>query len=81
VYRDADIKKVGDRLDRLEALIGVIRTHPRVAVEDGRGRLTTGPAAIEAILASARPPGVTQRAWRSLASAAATAPQALASRA
>ena len=78
VYRDADIKKVGDRLDRLEALIGLFRTHPRVAVEDGRGRLTTGPAAIEAILLGARPPGVTQRAWRSLASAAATAPQALA---
>jgi transcriptional regulator with XRE-family HTH domain len=77
VYRDADLRSVSDRLDRLDALICLIHTHRQVAVDDGRGTVTTGRAAIQMILESARPAGITTRAWQSLAHAAATAPHAL----
>jgi transcriptional regulator with XRE-family HTH domain len=78
VYRDADLRSVGDQLDQIEGLIGLIHTHRQVAVENVRGTITTGRAAIQMILESARPAGITTRAWQSLARAAASAPRALA---
>jgi transcriptional regulator with XRE-family HTH domain len=71
VYREADIEELAPRLDPLGAVLQLVRGHPNVAVEDATGALTTGPAAIEAILAVARPPGVNSENWRALARAAA----------
>jgi transcriptional regulator with XRE-family HTH domain len=71
VYRDAEIRELGDRLDPLATALGLVQTHPRVAVEDRHGSVATGPIAIEAILGAARPAGVRAGTWASLATAAA----------
>lgn len=71
VYREADIQELAARLDPLATVLSLIQTHPHVAVQDGSGVVTTGPAAIETILASARPAGVSSETWESLARAAA----------
>jgi hypothetical protein len=52
-------------------VLSLIRMHPHVAVQDGSGAVTTGPAAIETILAAVRPGGVSSETWESLARAAA----------
>jgi transcriptional regulator with XRE-family HTH domain len=70
VYREADIQELAPRLDPLATVLRLIQTHPHVALEDGRD-ITTGPAAIEAILAGARPAGASSETWESLARAAA----------
>jgi hypothetical protein len=70
VYREADIQELAARLDPLATVLRLIQAHPHVAVQDGSG-LTAGPAAIETILAAARPPGVSSETWESLARAAA----------
>jgi transcriptional regulator with XRE-family HTH domain len=70
VYREADIEELAPRFDPLAMLLRLIQTHPHVAVAD-RGDVTTGPAAIETILAAARPAGVSSETWASLARAAA----------
>jgi transcriptional regulator with XRE-family HTH domain len=71
VYREADIQELAVRLDPLATVLSLVRTHPHVAVEDGTGAVTTGPAAIETILAAARPAGVSSETWESLSRAAA----------
>lgn len=71
VYRDADIQELATRLDPLATVLSLVQTHPHVAVQDGSGALTTGPAAIETILVAARPAGVSSETWASLARAAA----------
>jgi transcriptional regulator with XRE-family HTH domain len=70
VYREADIEEVAGRFDPLAMALRLIRTHPHVAVQDRRD-VTVGPAAIETILAAARPAGVSSETWESLARAAA----------
>ena len=71
VYREADIQELTTRLDPLATVLSLVQTHPHVAVQDGSGAVTTGPAAIETILAAARPAGVSSETWESLAHAAA----------
>jgi transcriptional regulator with XRE-family HTH domain len=71
VYREADIQELAARLDPLATVLSLIQTHPHVAVQDGRGAVTTGPAAIETIVEAARPAGVSSETWESLARAAA----------
>lgn len=71
VYREADIQEIAARIDPLATVLGLIRRHPHVAVQDGGGAVTTGPAAIETILDAARPAGVSSETWESLARAAA----------
>jgi transcriptional regulator with XRE-family HTH domain len=67
-YRTADLRASGDPL---ATVIELVRAHPHVAAQDGDGRVTTGPTAIEALLAAVRPGGVTAATWASIASAAA----------
>jgi transcriptional regulator with XRE-family HTH domain len=71
VYREADIQELAARLDPLATVLSLVQTHPLVAVEDGTGTVTTGPAAIETILAGARPAGVSSQTWESLSRVAA----------
>jgi transcriptional regulator with XRE-family HTH domain len=71
VYREADIQELATRLDPLATVLSLVQTHPHVAVQDESTVLTTGPAAIETILAAARPAGVSSRTWESLVRAAA----------
>jgi transcriptional regulator with XRE-family HTH domain len=71
VYREADIQELAARIDPLATVLGLIRLHPHVGVQDGSGAVTTGPAAIEMILAASRPAGVSSETWESLARAAA----------
>ncbi len=68
VYREADIRGLADPL---AAVMTLLRAHPRVAVQEADGGLTTGPAAIETILTAARPAGMDAEAWAQLAGAAA----------
>lgn len=72
VYRETDIQELAGRLDPLATLLNLIQAHPHVAVQEASGALTTGPAAIEAILSAARPAGVSSGTWESLTHAAAT---------
>jgi len=71
VYREADIQELATRLDPLATVVSLVGTHPHVAVQDAGGAVTSGPAAIETILATARPAGVNSETWESLAHAAA----------
>jgi transcriptional regulator with XRE-family HTH domain len=71
VYREADVQELAVRLDPLATVLSLIQAHPHVAVQDGSGAVTTGPAAIETILVAARPAGVSSETWESLARAAA----------
>jgi transcriptional regulator with XRE-family HTH domain len=71
VYREADVQELAARLDPLATVLNLIQAHPHVAVQDGSGAVTTGPAAIETILVAARPAGVSSETWESLARAAA----------
>jgi len=71
VYREADLQELAMRLDPLAAALTLIQAHPHVAVQNGHDAITTGPAAIEAILAAARPAGVSSPTWQTLARAAA----------
>lgn len=71
VYREADIQELSARLDPLATVLCLIQTHPHVAVQEMSGAVTTGTAAIETILAPARPYGVSSETWQSLARAAA----------
>jgi transcriptional regulator with XRE-family HTH domain len=71
VYREADIQELAGRLDPLATVLSLVQTHPHVAVQDGSGAVTAGSAAIETIVASARPAGVSSETWDSLARAAA----------
>lgn len=70
VYRQTDIEELATRLDPLATNLSLVRTHPLVAVEEVSGALTTGPAAIETIVAAARPAGVSSETWQVLARAA-----------
>ena len=69
-YRAADLRAM-ESGDPLATAIELVRAHPHVAAQDGDGRVTTGPTAIEALLAAVRPAGVTAATWASIASAAA----------
>jgi transcriptional regulator with XRE-family HTH domain len=71
VYREADLQELAVRLDPLAAALTLIRTHPHVAVQEPRGPITTGPAAVETILSAVRPAGVSTTTWESLSRAAA----------
>jgi transcriptional regulator with XRE-family HTH domain len=71
VYREADLEELAARLDPLAAVLGLIRAHPRVAVQGAHGEVTTGPAAVETILSAARPAGISSETWDSLVRAAA----------
>jgi transcriptional regulator with XRE-family HTH domain len=71
VYREDDIQELAARLDPLATVLSLVQTHPHVAVQDGSGAVTTGPGAIETIVAAARPAGVSSETWESLARAAA----------
>jgi transcriptional regulator with XRE-family HTH domain len=71
VYRETDIQELAARLDPLATVLSLIQTHPHVALQDASGTVTNGPAAIEAILAAARPAGVSSETWESLTRAAA----------
>jgi hypothetical protein len=70
VYREADIEELAARLDPLAAVVSLIQTHPHIAVQEPGGAVTIGPAAVETILAAARPAGVSSQTWQSLARAA-----------
>ena len=70
-YRDADIRERADQLDTLALTLGLVRAHPRVAVEDRDGTVVTGSRAIETILQRARPAGISSSTWAALAAAAA----------
>ena len=67
VYHEADVQELAMRADPLATVLRLVLTHPRVAVEDGDGGVATGPTAIETILTSVRPAGVTSETWASLA--------------
>jgi hypothetical protein len=69
VYRAADLAAAG--ADPLNVALDLMRAHPRVAMQDTRGRVSTGPAAIQAILGLVRPASVSPGTWASLAAAAA----------
>jgi transcriptional regulator with XRE-family HTH domain len=71
VYREADLQELAVRLDPLAAALALVRAHPHVVAEDRRGGVTSGPAAIEAILTAARPAGTSFGTWAALAGAAA----------
>jgi transcriptional regulator with XRE-family HTH domain len=71
VYREADIQELAAHLDPLATVVSLVQTHPHVAVQRPSDAVTTGPAAIETILAAARPAGVSSETWESLARAAA----------
>jgi transcriptional regulator with XRE-family HTH domain len=70
VYRETDIQELAARLDPLATVLSLVQTHPHVAVQDDSGAVTAGPAAIETILGTARPAGVSSETWESLARAA-----------
>jgi hypothetical protein len=70
VYREADIQELSGRLEPLATVLTLIRSHPQVAVEETSGTLISGPAAIETIIAGARPVGVSAETWQLLARAA-----------
>jgi len=70
VYREADLRGVAAR-DPLATAIELVRTHPHVAAQDRDGRVTTGPAAIAAVLTAVRPAAVSSETWASLVTAAA----------
>jgi transcriptional regulator with XRE-family HTH domain len=70
VYRAGDLRTVAGA-DPLDVALGLVRAHPRVAVQGPRGRVTTGPAAIEVILGLVRPAAVAPETWASLSAAAA----------
>jgi transcriptional regulator with XRE-family HTH domain len=70
VYREADIQEIAARIDPLATVLGLIRMHPHVGVQND-GTVTTGPAAVETILAAIRPTGVSFETWESLTRAAA----------
>lgn len=69
VYRQADVREL-TRVDPLAAALRLVQTHPHVAVQDEAGVVTTGPAAVEAILAGVRPAGIGPDTWATLAAAA-----------
>jgi transcriptional regulator with XRE-family HTH domain len=69
VYREADIR--GGASDPLETAIALVRSHPHVVAQGPDRNLRSGPAAIEAILTSVRPPAVGADAWAALVAAAA----------
>jgi hypothetical protein len=69
VYREADLRRMQG--DPLAVALGLIRAHPHVGMQDRRGAVMTGPAAIEAILSPLRPSEVAPEVWASLAAAAA----------
>jgi transcriptional regulator with XRE-family HTH domain len=71
VYREADLQELAVRLDPLTAALALVRAHPHVVAEDRRGGVTSGPAAIEAILTAARPAGTSFGTWAAVAGAAA----------
>jgi transcriptional regulator with XRE-family HTH domain len=71
VYREADLQEIAARSDPLATVLGLIRMHPHVGVQDDSRTVTTGPAAVETILAAARPAGVSSSTWESLTRAAA----------
>jgi transcriptional regulator with XRE-family HTH domain len=70
VYREADFQELAARFDPLAALLSLIQSHPHITVQSRSGVLV-GPAAIETILAAARPAGVGSETWESLARVAA----------
>jgi transcriptional regulator with XRE-family HTH domain len=72
VYRDADILALAGRIDPLSAVVSLVGSHPHVGVQHPDGSLVTGPAAVETILAAARPPAIGADTWASLARAAAS---------
>jgi transcriptional regulator with XRE-family HTH domain len=70
VYREADLQELAPRLDPLATVLTLVRSHPQVAMQDGKD-LVTGVVAIDSILEAARPAGVSSDTWESLARAAA----------
>ena len=72
VYREVDLQELAGRLDPLATALKLIQTHPHVAVQDESGALTTGQAALEAILATTRPAGASAETWEALSRAAAS---------
>ena len=71
VYRASEIRRRGGRPDRLTSALELIRAHPVVAVQGPGGSVTTGRAAIEAMLLGVAPTGTSVDAWRAVARAAA----------
>jgi transcriptional regulator with XRE-family HTH domain len=69
VYRAGDLRAAPG--DPVAVAIDLIRAHPHIAAQDAGGRVTTGPPAIEAILAAVRPDGLSDAAWAALSAAAA----------
>jgi hypothetical protein len=69
VYREADIEELS-AIDPLATLVSLLKTHSHVAVQEGN-KLTTGPTAIERILATVRPAGVSSQTWQTLTRATA----------
>jgi transcriptional regulator with XRE-family HTH domain len=71
VYDHSDIESLSARIDVLDTLMRLFRSHTNVAATDSENRVQKGSAAIAAILRECRPGGVSSAAWRSLSSAAA----------
>lgn len=69
VYREDDLRAAAG--DPLLTAIELVRAHPHVAAQDRDGKVTTGPAAIDAVLRAVRPAAVDPGTWASLTTAAA----------
>lgn len=70
VYHHADLETLAHHLDLLAVMVKLLRTHDNV-VTVAEDELHVGCRAATAMLVSAKPPGVSTRAWRELARAAA----------
>lgn len=70
IYHHADLETLAHHLDLLAVMVELIRTHDTV-VTIADDELRVGSRAATAMLASAKPPGVSTRAWGELARAAA----------
>lgn len=68
VYREADLRAAADPL---ATALELVRAHPHVAVQDRYGSVTTGPAAIAAVLTAVPPAGVAPDTWATVSAAAA----------
>jgi hypothetical protein len=71
VYREPDLCGLSAQLTPLTAAVRLIETHPHVAVQEPEGSITTGLAAVERILAAARPAVTSRDTWMALVRAAA----------
>jgi hypothetical protein len=71
VYDHSDIESLSARIDVLDTLLRLFRSHTNVVAIGPDNRIHHGTAAVATILLECKPSGVSSTAWRSLTSAAA----------